>query len=461
MFSLNDKIYRNLEERVLYNEEQIAELKNTTFTLSEYGLKVVGRIASVDQLPALPYTGTYGDAYAVGTEAPYTFYVWTRADVDAGEPNDYWFNIGQLAIAGPQGPKGNGIEDISLSANYGLTFIFTDGTQKTTNSIRGVPGVAGIPGKNGAPGPKGDKGDKGDPGPRGEQGPQGPAGAFTILGTLASSDLLPSASTMNQNDAYLITTDGGYDLWIIIGTAASNFTWLNTGHLGAGTTITVNGQAVATFNADTKVTKTTSTGANRIYGIYSTGEQAIYTLTTYPSAAAVARFDTNARLQTSNPAAETDCVNLRTLNNEINDLHYNSIVPMRSEIDTNTQMINYIMETLGVEPIPSTGYQFRFRNFDTSSLFDLRLRYWTVDDPFNPQTTEITPQLELQNVFKVQFYSTTELLDGPYSLQLDNEATVNRIVTSTSGDWYGPSEWYTPQTFSVRNDTVVDYLSQK
>lgn len=461
MFSLNNTQFRNLEEQVLDNKEQIAELKNTQFTLGEYGLKVVGRIVSIDQLPAVPYTGSYGDAYAVGPNPPYDFYVWTRADANAGQPNDYWFNIGQLAIEGPTGPQGRGISDISLAPNYGLNFIFTDGTQTTTNSIRGVPGIAGVPGKNGAPGPKGDKGDKGDPGPRGEQGPQGPAGAFTILGTLTSSDLLPSAASMNQNDAYLITTEGGFDLWIIIGTTSSNFTWLNTGHLGAGTTITVNGQAVATFNADTKVNKTTSTGGNRIYGVYSTGEQAIYTLTTYPSAAAVARFDTNARLQTSNPANDLDCVNQRTLNNEINDLHYNSIIPMRSEIATNTQLINYIMETLGVEPIPSTGYQFRFRNFDTSGLYDLRLRYWTADDPFNPKTTEITPELQIENVFKVQFYSTNNLFTGPYNLQLDSQNTVNRIVTSTSGDWYDFGEWYTSQTFSVKGDTVVDNLYQK
>lgn len=58
-------------------------------------------------------------------------------------------------IEGGQGAPGNGIESITMNADYTLTFQFTDGTSYTTESVRGEKGN------------QGDKGDKGDPGESG------------------------------------------------------------------------------------------------------------------------------------------------------------------------------------------------------------------------------------------------------------------------------------------------------
>ena len=325
MFSLKNTQFRNLEEQVLDNKEQIAELKNTQFTLGEYGLKVVGRISSIDQLPAVPYAGSYGDAYAVGPNPPYDFYVWTRADANAGQPNDYWFNIGQLAIEGPAGPQGVSIKNITLAPNYGLRIELTDGTYRTTTSVRGLPGNQGERGPQGAIGPRGETGPIGPVGPRGEQGPQGPAGAFSIKGTLTSSNLLPDPATMDANAAYLISALGGtaFDLWIIIGTEPSNYMWLNTGHLGAGTTITVGGQAVSTFNADTKLNKNTSTAsADRLYGILSTGETFYPFLSGDPKQGTIPRYNSRKTITTSTPSQDTDCVNLQYLNSQLLPIQY-------------------------------------------------------------------------------------------------------------------------------------------
>lgn len=101
MIRYNNLELRNLEEQVLHNKQKIAEHYAIDRVLSNYGIKVVGRVATESELPAAPYAGQYGDAYAVGAEPPYTFFIWTRADEDAGHPYDYWFNIGELAIAGP------------------------------------------------------------------------------------------------------------------------------------------------------------------------------------------------------------------------------------------------------------------------------------------------------------------------------------------------------------------------
>lgn len=99
---LNGLTLRNLEEQVQKNKEDIAAHYNVDRVLADFGIKVVGQVSSEADLPdPSTYTGDYGDAYAVGEQEPYTFYIWTRADVDAGHPDDYWFNIGQLAIVGP------------------------------------------------------------------------------------------------------------------------------------------------------------------------------------------------------------------------------------------------------------------------------------------------------------------------------------------------------------------------
>lgn len=107
-FTLNNNItLRNLEEQVQKNKEDIAAHYNVDRILADFGIKVVGQRMSADNLPnPETYQGNYGDAFAVGAEPPYSFYIWTRADVDSGHPTDYWFDIGAIAIVGPQGPAG-------------------------------------------------------------------------------------------------------------------------------------------------------------------------------------------------------------------------------------------------------------------------------------------------------------------------------------------------------------------
>ena len=96
----NDK-YRELVEQVQY----LTDYHNQDKTLASWGIRIVGQIESESELPAAEtYTGTYGDAYAVGKEAPYDFYIFTRSSL-AGS-GDYWFPFGQISIAGPIGPRG-------------------------------------------------------------------------------------------------------------------------------------------------------------------------------------------------------------------------------------------------------------------------------------------------------------------------------------------------------------------
>lgn len=111
MLKFGNKEFRNLQEQVLKNMRDIADLKSSGLVLDEFGIKIVGQESSVANMPTVAdYKATnpdwaYGDAYAIGTEAPYTLYVLTREDDNHIE--DYWFNIGRFPEPGPQGPKGD------------------------------------------------------------------------------------------------------------------------------------------------------------------------------------------------------------------------------------------------------------------------------------------------------------------------------------------------------------------
>lgn len=252
MFTFNDKEYRNLQEQVQENKEQIEMHWNVDRVLADFGIKVLGRVETPEDLPESEGEN-WGDGYLVGLEAPYDVYVWTRPNIDAGEPDPYWLNIGKISIVGPEGPEG----------------------PKGEKGDKGDKGDPGLPGPQGIQGPKGNPGAQGAQGPRGEQGPQGPAGTFNIKGTLLNESLLPSASTASMGDAYLVldTEVNAYDLYVIAG-ETGNYYWQNTGILGAGTTITVNGQAVDSWNSDTKLDKITSTATrDRVYVVKADGTQ--------------------------------------------------------------------------------------------------------------------------------------------------------------------------------------------
>lgn len=111
MITIDNKQFRNLEEQVLKNKDDIENLIASGGVLDEFGIKVVGTVDKLADLPSVAeYKAAhidweYGDAYAVGTSAPYDMYILTRADDT--HTSDYWFNIGQFPAPGPKGDKGD------------------------------------------------------------------------------------------------------------------------------------------------------------------------------------------------------------------------------------------------------------------------------------------------------------------------------------------------------------------
>ena len=245
MITIDNVQYRNLEEQVKKNMDDIQYILEEEGVLNEFGIKIVGQITSSSQLPDPDtYQGEYGDAYAVGTSAPYTIYIYTRAN--GSHPNDYWFNIGQFpapsTVPGPMGPQGptgpqgtrgstwtNGTgnptstsgfltNDKYLNTSDGTVFNFNGSQWQNVGSIRGPQGIQG------QQGPVGPQGQQGIQGPKGDIGPAGPA--FVIAGTVATEGQLPDPKLVSDNVAYLVGSNNDFDLYVQL---HDTDTWQNVG----------------------------------------------------------------------------------------------------------------------------------------------------------------------------------------------------------------------------------------
>ena len=259
MIKINDVEYRNLQEQVLQNQSDIKYLLTEGGVLNEFGIKVVGQVDAVSELPEPDtYTGEYGDAYAVGTAPPYEFYIYTRQISGSAGPT--WFNVGLFPApsdipgpsgpAGPEGPQGvRGSRWVSqtggppntpelqqydqyCSGTNGDIFQFNGEYWERTGNIRGPQGIQG---------PKGDQGEQGIQGPEGPQGPEGQQGDFLqIVGILENTDQLPDPTTVPRSSAYLIPISGANHIFAIVG--IDELVWQDIGGFSGGTKVIVNSQ---------------------------------------------------------------------------------------------------------------------------------------------------------------------------------------------------------------------------
>lgn len=254
MLKYGNRELRNLEEQVEKNAQDIEDFKNANQTIAEFGIYVVGILASVDDLPA--QGENFGDAYLIGSSTPYDMHVWTR---DVAHNTAKWVDLGSFPLKGDKGDKGDIGSVIRVDAGeplnnptslydfyidkisgywyqpylnetgYGWLKAFTLKGEKGDRGLQGKQGVQGIPGvqgKTGAIGAKGDKGDKGDTG-----------AAFNVQGTLASSSNLPTptAEMQDKGYAYIIPdAEGTKHIWVIQGSESTSFSWVDVGTAGVG-----------------------------------------------------------------------------------------------------------------------------------------------------------------------------------------------------------------------------------
>lgn len=254
MLKYGNRELRNLEEQVEANAQDIEDFKNGNQTIAEFGITVVGILATADELPA--QGENFGDAYLIGSSTPYDMRVWTR---DVANNTAKWVDLGAFPLQGPKGDKGDigsiiyadsgeplnnptGDFQFYINTTTGYWYIpvptatgwewskrFTLKGEKGDRGEQGKQGVQGLTGpqgKVGPIGPQGPKGDKGDVGP-----------AFNVQGTLASSSNLPTptAAMQDKGCAYLIPdAEGTKHIWVIQGPEGGPFQWVNVGTAGVG-----------------------------------------------------------------------------------------------------------------------------------------------------------------------------------------------------------------------------------
>lgn len=302
--------YRNLEEQVQKNKEDIARHYEIDRAMANLGINIVGQVETEADLPsAATYAGNYGDTYAVGNKAEveagtasYSYYVWVGPDLNAGQPYDHWLNVGRISIVGPQGERGlqgergpQGERGTSISAgasgNYygtvnGDLYLVTSGTPSSLGNVYVYSAASGqwvllgnIRGPQGPQGVQGLQGARGPQGPQGEKGETGDVGGFiNIAGIVATSDSLPLPSELgNLTVAYLVGASAPYDLYVQVGSTSAEAVWVNAGPFNAATLVTVNGVGQNVWDADTKLDKVTASSSyQRIYGISPNGEPYIF-----------------------------------------------------------------------------------------------------------------------------------------------------------------------------------------
>ena len=190
--TIDNKTYRNLQEQVLYLTKVVSEGTDIVKTIQ-------GQVSGANDLPS-PTSLANGTTYAVGTKAPFEYYVTI---------NGKWVDIGQYPYPGPAGEDGENGNSIFISNQKGLTehstqidsttlynplnlpitagtlIIGGDSTPmvfSVTTKVGNILTVAyryilgGTPGPIGPQGPTGPKGDTGPQGPQGISGPAGPQG---------------------------------------------------------------------------------------------------------------------------------------------------------------------------------------------------------------------------------------------------------------------------------------------
>ena len=166
----DNKTYRNLQQQVKENMENITKLQD---------LKLVGLDVKdiVSDYSSLPSSAEQGQVYAVGTEAPFELYVYNDSS---------WVNFGEFPKAGPKGDQGP----------------------------QGEPGRQGPRGLTGEPGPRGYTGAPGAPGHEGPQGPKGPKGDRGEMGYVSA--FAPNQSMATEKGQAYIDENG--TLWVRINT---------------------------------------------------------------------------------------------------------------------------------------------------------------------------------------------------------------------------------------------------
>lgn len=203
----------NLENAVKWCVDNLNAYLEGKATLDLFGIKILGILTDISEAPKINYN--YGEAYGVGIQPPYTYWIYTRSD--KAEIDGTFVNIGIFPAYGPQGPAG------------------PEGPQGERGEIgpRGAPGRDGVQGQRGE---KGDRGATGATGATGPSGPQGPVGLVNIVAELPAISSLPTATAdlWNNHIGYFVKDTDGKHLYMVQHPNSAEYSWLDLGTVGIG-----------------------------------------------------------------------------------------------------------------------------------------------------------------------------------------------------------------------------------
>lgn len=149
MLKFGNREFRNLQEQVLKNMCDIQDIEQGATVLAAFGIKVVGQVNQVSDLPApTTYKGNLGDAFLVGTEAPYLYYIYAKAY--DGQEQPAFYNLGQFPLPGPKGDKGDaaGFGTVSATATSVVGQPTVSVSTSGTNEAKNIAFEFGIPDVN-------------------------------------------------------------------------------------------------------------------------------------------------------------------------------------------------------------------------------------------------------------------------------------------------------------------------
>ncbi len=149
MLRFGNREFRNLQEQVLKNMCDIQDIEQGATVLADFGIKVVGH---VDEASALPepttYKGNLGDAFLVGTQAPYDYYIYAKAY--DGQEQAAFYNLGQFPQPGPKGDKGDaaGFGQVTATSTSVVGQPTVSVNTSGTNEAKNIAFEFGIPDVN-------------------------------------------------------------------------------------------------------------------------------------------------------------------------------------------------------------------------------------------------------------------------------------------------------------------------
>ena len=149
MLKFGNREFRNLQEQVLKNMCDIQDIEQGATVLAAFGIKVVGQVNQASDLPApATYTGNLGDAFLVGTQAPYDYYIYAKAY--DGQEQPAFYNLGQFPKPGPKGDTGNaaGFGTVSATASSVVGQPTVSVNTSGTNEAKNIAFEFGIPDVN-------------------------------------------------------------------------------------------------------------------------------------------------------------------------------------------------------------------------------------------------------------------------------------------------------------------------